>query len=141
MAAARGQLAAWSAVAQRRDMLLMLDEADPAAPALLFPAPLLRAVLSNLIRNSLQYAGPQARVVITAGPDFMQVADNGPGIPAERQASIFNPFVRGEQPDAGNLGLGLSLVQRICEHQGWRVSLESRPGQGSLFRVELAAPG
>ncbi|MNS94883.1 Sensor protein BasS [compost metagenome] len=144
VAAAQGQLAAWTPVARRRGMrltLAALDEAGQPAPALLFPAPLLRAVLSNLIRNALQYAGPRARVVITAGPDFMQVDDDGPGIPAERQASIFNPFVRGEQPDAGNLGLGLSLVQRICEHQGWRVSLESRPGQGSLFRVELAAPG
>ncbi|MGE8674553.1 MAG: sensor histidine kinase, partial [Achromobacter kerstersii] len=121
-------------------MDLTLEEADAHTKPLQFPAPLLRAVLSNLIRNSLQYAGPQAQVVITAGPDFMQVADNGPGIPLERQEAIFSPFVRGEQPDAGNLGLGLSLVQRICAHQGWQVSLQSAPGRGSVFRVELAAP-
>jgi signal transduction histidine kinase len=138
--AARGQLAAWSAVAQRRDMRLKLEVAQPEAPALQFPAPLLRAVLSNLIRNSLQYAGPDASVVITAGPDFMQVADDGPGIAAERHEAVFSPFVRGEQPDAGNLGLGLSLVQRICAHQGWRVSLQSAPGRGTVFRVDLAAP-
>lgn len=138
--AARGQLAAWSAVAQRRDMRLTLEVAQPEAPALQFPAPLLRAVLSNLIRNSLQYAGPRAGVVITAGPDFMQVADDGPGIAAERHEAVFSPFVRGEQPDAGNLGLGLSLVQRICAHQGWRVSLQSAPGRGTVFRVDLAAP-
>nr|WP_315845559.1 HAMP domain-containing sensor histidine kinase [uncultured Achromobacter sp.] len=137
--AAQGQLAAWSAVAQRRDMRLTLTLAQPEAPALEFPAPLLRAVLSNLIRNSLQYAGPQASVVITAGPDFMQVADDGPGIAAERHEAVFSPFVRGEQPDAGNLGLGLSLVQRICAHQGWRVSLQSAPGRGTVFRVDLAA--
>ncbi|EJO32307.1 two-component system sensor protein [Achromobacter marplatensis] len=138
--AARGQLAAWSTVAQRRDMRLTLELAQPEAPALQFPAPLLRAVLSNLIRNSLQYAGPRASVVITAGPDFMQVADDGPGIAAERHEAVFSPFVRGEQPDAGNLGLGLSLVQRICAHQGWRVSLQSAPGRGTVFRVDLAAP-
>jgi len=138
--AARWQLAAWSAVAQRRDMRLTLEVAQPEAPALQFPAPLLRAVLSNLIRNSLQYAGPRASVVITAGPDFMQVADDGPGIAAERHETVFSPFVRGEQPDAGNLGLGLSLVQRICAHQGWRVSLQSAPGRGTVFRVDLAAP-
>ncbi|MOA14413.1 putative sensor histidine kinase TcrY [compost metagenome] len=68
----------------------------------------------------------------------MQVADNGPGIPAARHEAIFSPFVRGEQPDSGNLGLGLSLVQRICAHQGWRVSLQSAPGCGTVFRVELA---
>lgn len=139
-ATARGQLAAWSPVAQRRGMQLTLETAGGDEPALLFPAPLLRAVLSNLIRNSLQYAGPQAWVAITAGPDFVQVEDDGPGIPVERQASLFQPFVRGGQPDDGNLGLGLSLVQRICEHQGWRVSLQSRPGQGSQFRVDLAGP-
>ncbi len=138
--AARGQLAAWSAVAQRRDMRLTLEVAQAEAPALQFPAPLLRAVLSNLIRNSLQYAGPRASVVITAGPDFMQVADDGPGIAAERHEAVFSPFVRGEQPNAGNLGLGLSLVQRICAHQGWRVSLQSAPGRGTVFRVDLAAP-
>jgi signal transduction histidine kinase len=137
---ARSQLAAWAGVAERRGMDLTLEEVAAHTKPLQFPAPLLRAVLSNLIRNSLQYAGPQAQVVITAGADFMQVADNGPGIPLERQEAIFSPFVRGEQPDAGNLGLGLSLVQRICAHQGWQVSLQSAPGRGSVFRVELAAP-
>jgi len=136
---AQAQWAAWTAVARRRGMQLRLEAAASDAPALQFPAPLLRAVLSNLIRNALQYAGPQARVVISAGPDFMQVADNGPGIPAARHEAIFSPFVRGEQPDNGNLGLGLSLVQRICAHQGWRVSLQSAPGRGTVFRVDLIA--
>ncbi|WZB75849.1 sensor histidine kinase [Achromobacter insuavis] len=153
--AAREQLAAWSAMAQRRGMSLVLEapaQASMAGPgdapaaageadAPRYPAPLLRALLSNLIRNSLQYAGPGARVTISAGPDYLQVADDGPGIPLERQEAVFSPFVRGAQPDAGNLGLGLSLVRRICEHQGWRVSLRSAPGQGSVFRVDLRTTG
>ncbi|KOQ20686.1 sensor histidine kinase [Achromobacter xylosoxidans] len=113
------------------------DGMTPAMDPPRFPAPLLRALLSNLIRNSLQYAGPGARVTISAGAQYLQVADDGPGIPAERQQAVFSPFVRGTQPAAGNLGLGLSLVQRICEHQGWRVSLQSAPGRGSVFRVDL----
>ncbi|WP_232732958.1 sensor histidine kinase [Achromobacter ruhlandii] len=150
--AAREQLAAWSAMAQRRGMSLVLEtpalpdrNAAPTGPAEAdaprYPAPLLRALLSNLIRNSLQYAGPGARVTISAGPDYLQVADDGPGIPVERQEAVFSPFVRGAQPDAGNLGLGLSLVRRICEHQGWRVALRSAPGQGSVFRVDLRTTG
>lgn len=138
--AAGEQLATWTAVAQRRGMTLVFegDEDSGAAGGYpTFPAPLLRAVLSNLIRNALQYAGPGARVTVQAGGDYLQVADDGPGIPAERQEAIFSPFVRGTQPDNGNLGLGLSLVQRICEHQGWTVSLTSAPGQGSVFRVGL----
>lgn len=140
--AAREQVSAWGAVAQRRGMTLTLqaDEVDDkqgVEPAARFPAPLLRAVLSNLIRNALQYAGPGALVTVQAGRGYLQVADDGPGIPAERQEAIFSPFVRGSQPDNGNLGLGLSLVQRICEHQGWTVSLRSQAGQGSVFRVEM----
>ena len=138
--AAREQLATWTAVAQRRGMTLVFEanaDSGAAKASPTFPAPLLRAVLSNLIRNALQYAGPGARVTIQAGGDYLQVADDGPGIPAERQEAIFSPFVRGTQPDNGNLGLGLSLVQRICEHQGWTVSLTSAPGQGSVFRVGL----
>ena len=162
--AAREQVQAWSAVAERRGMTLVLEPAasafaSPAVPTDVaaspadkadvaasldaaggiprFPAPLLRAVLSNLIRNSLQYAGPGARVMVQAGSGYLQVSDDGPGIPAERHEAIFSPFVRGSQPDNGNLGLGLSLVQRICEHQGWTVSLQSAPGQGSVFRVDL----
>ncbi len=146
---ARGQYSAWLGVAQRRDMHLTLMvptmadvKPDGATTAPTFPAPLLRAVLSNLIRNSLQYAGPDASVTIAAGADFIQVSDTGPGISAERHEAIFTPFVRGEQPDAGNLGLGLSLVKRISEHQGWHVSLQSVPGHGSVFRVDLAVgPG
>ncbi|WP_025136553.1 HAMP domain-containing sensor histidine kinase [Achromobacter sp. DH1f] len=140
--AAREQVSAWSAVAQRRGMTLTLqaDEVDDkqgVEPDARFPAPLLRAVLSNLIRNALQYAGPGALVTVQTGRGYLQVADDGPGIPAERQEAIFSPFVRGSQPDNGNLGLGLSLVQRICEHQGWTVSLRSQAGQGSVFRVEM----
>ncbi len=142
--AARQQVSAWHGVAQRRGMMLTLEADDAGASqdagaAARFPAPLLRAVLSNLIRNSLQYAGPGAHVSVQAGSGYLQVADDGPGIPAERQEAIFSPFVRGSQPDNGNLGLGLSLVQRICEHQGWKVSLQSAPGQGSVFRVTLGA--
>lgn len=140
--AAREQVSAWSAVAQRRGMTLTLQadevgDKQGVEPAARFPAPLLRAVLSNLIRNALQYAGPGALVTVQAGRGYLQVADDGPGIPAERQEAIFSPFVRGSQPDNGNLGLGLSLVQRICEHQGWTVSLRSQAGQGSVFRVEM----
>ncbi|MBB1627155.1 HAMP domain-containing sensor histidine kinase [Achromobacter sp. UMC71] len=142
--AAREQVSAWHVVAQRRGMTLTLETDDAGASqdagaAARFPAPLLRAVLSNLIRNSLQYAGPGAHVRVETGSDYLQVADNGPGIPAERQEAIFSPFVRGSQADNGNLGLGLSLVQRICEHQGWKVSLQSAPGQGCVFRVTLVA--
>ncbi|MGN4077067.1 sensor histidine kinase, partial [Burkholderia gladioli] len=67
----------------------------------------------------------------------LEVEDDGPGIAPEAQAAVFAPFVQGTNAGADNLGLGLSLVQRICQHQGWRVRLDSAPGRGCRFRVEL----
>ncbi|MFC4275712.1 sensor histidine kinase [Achromobacter aloeverae] len=106
-----------------------------ALPA--YPAPLLRIVLSNLIRNALQHATGARRVTVRAGRDSMEVRDDGAGIPADKQESAFAPFFQGHKGGAENLGLGLSLVQRICHHQHWRVTLHSMPGQGSRFHVDL----
>ena len=155
---ARDQAAVYGPLAERRGMTLRLVTDGPLTPY--YPVPLLRAVLGNLIQNALQYAGPGATVTLavrgaaSGGPPEVEVSDDGPGIAADRQASVFAPFVRGAERgaergterggerggDSYNLGLGLSLVARICEHQGWRVSLRSEPGAGAAFRVVLA-PG
>ena len=54
----------------------------------------------------------------------------------DRHERIFQPFVRGSQARGEGLGLGLSLVKRICAKQGWSVSLQSEPGH-TRFRVTL----
>ena len=50
---------------------------------------------------------------------------------------MFQPFVRGAQSRGEGLGLGLSLVKRICTHQGWTVQVRDLPPQGSAFEVSL----
>jgi signal transduction histidine kinase len=50
---------------------------------------------------------------------------------------MFEPFVRGNEKRGEGLGLGLSLVQRICENQGWTVSLTNMEPHGCRFEVEL----
>jgi signal transduction histidine kinase len=105
----------------------------------LFPAALQRIVLSNLIRNALQHAASGTRILVRADAASFEVADDGPGIAAGVKPHVFTPFVRGGEAGADNLGLGLSLVQRICEHQGWRITLDSAPGAGTRFRIELTA--
>jgi two-component system NtrC family sensor kinase len=64
------------------------------------------------------------------------VADTGPGIPSEIQARIFEPFFT-TRPLGLGTGLGLSLCQGIIEGHGGTIAVESKPGQGTLFRVEL----
>ena len=80
-----------------------------------------------------------------AGGDEVQIAvsDRGRGIEAEDLAHIFEPFYRGryaiERQIHGN-GLGLSLVKRIAEAHGGRVTVTSTPGEGTTFTMHLPAP-
>jgi two-component system sensor histidine kinase HydH len=98
-------------------------------------------VALNLIVNALQILprGGTVAVRTLSGPDghvAFEVEDDGPGIPPELQERIFAPFFTQR---AGGTGLGLALVQQIVQaHQG-SVVVDSNPGHGARFRVELPA--
>lgn len=97
---------------------------------------LLGSVMSTLLRNALHYTeSGTVRLVIENGG--FRVEDTGVGVPPEEQERIFQPFVRGPATRGEGLGLGLSLVRRICAHQGWSVSLQQRSPQGSCFQVRF----
>ncbi|MFM7052279.1 MAG: sensor histidine kinase [Planctomycetota bacterium] len=68
----------------------------------------------------------------------VHVIDTGPGIPAERHAEIFRPYVSGRK---GGSGLGLAVTRRIVEEHGGRIDLHSEPGRGSDFAVRLPVDG
>jgi signal transduction histidine kinase len=96
----------------------------------------LSSVMSNLLRNALHYTEQgQVRLVLEA--KGFRVEDSGYGIPPEQQERMFQPFVRGTEARGEGLGLGLSLVKRICEHEGWQVGVAELQPQGSCFRVQL----
>ena len=104
-------------------------------------------VLKNLLSNAVKYSPRGGAVTVTAGPapglDRMielAVEDEGVGIPAAALPRIFDKYVRVPDPDtatARGLGLGLALVKALAEAHGGSVAVESRPGQGSRFRVLL----
>ncbi|MDR1423230.1 MAG: HAMP domain-containing histidine kinase [Azoarcus sp.] len=97
---------------------------------------LLRSIMTNLLRNALHYTERGfVRLVLEA--DGFRVEDSGIGIPAGQHAQIFQPFARGSRARGEGLGLGLSLVERICAKQGWRISLTSEVGSGTCFKVSL----
>lgn len=101
-----------------------------------YPATFLRTVMSNLLRNALHYTERGAvRLVLFSGG--FRVEDTGPGIAPEQQSQLFQPFRRGSRVRGEGLGLGLSLVKRICEHQGWSVTMLPAQPRGCIFRVEL----
>lgn len=104
---------------------------------------LLVSVVSNLVRNAIRYIGERperfirVRVSEHARTVSIEVADTGPGLPRGLGARVFDPYVRGPSAPGSGLGLGLATVKRIVEAHGGSVGVESKPCEGSTFRVEL----
>jgi signal transduction histidine kinase len=106
---------------------------------------LVREALANYLTNAIKYTQSGGSVVVSAshaqGIVRLTVTDNGPGIPAEEQARLFQEFARvgkGGVKSHG-IGLGLSIVRRIAEAHGGRVGVVSDPGHGSAFFLEFRA--
>ncbi|UVM53085.1 HAMP domain-containing protein [Pseudomonas sp. B21-015] len=96
----------------------------------------LQSVMGNLLRNAWHYTD-HGYIRLTLRAHGFSVEDSGIGIPKEKRQAMFQPFVRGDERRGEGLGLGLSLVQRICTHQNWRVELSSLQPNGCCFTVEL----
>jgi len=129
-------------VAQARDVAISTASRDMVEvttnPDLLF-----RCVL-NLADNGIKYSGPGSAVSIsvrTAGQEaVIDVADNGPGIPQENLARVFDRFYRvdkGRSRREGGTGLGLAIVKELVESLGGSVSVVSEVGRGSTFTIRL----
>jgi two-component system sensor histidine kinase PilS (NtrC family) len=112
---------------------------------------LLHRVVSNLVLNAVQAAGGKASVTVRTGsahptelpggagiekPVALSVSDNGPGIPAEVQGRLFEPFATGRK---GGTGLGLAIVQRAVEAHRGLVIVDTKAGSGTTFTVYFPA--
>jgi signal transduction histidine kinase len=115
---------------------LALDYFPDHASQASYNATFLYAVMGNLLRNALHYTD-QGFIRLTLLPNGFTVEDSGVGIPEEKREAMFQPFVRGNEKRGEGLGLGLSLVQRICENQGWTVSLDTMEPNGCRFSVDF----
>jgi signal transduction histidine kinase len=93
----------------------------------------LRFVLANLIRNAVDYT-ERGFVRVAYAARRLTVADSGRGISAEHLPRVFERFFRADG-GADGVGLGLSIVKRICDHYGWRVEVRSTPAAGSTFSI------
>jgi two-component system phosphate regulon sensor histidine kinase PhoR len=101
-------------------------------------------VLLNLLDNAVKYSPPKAavrvRAVAAGGMARISLADHGPGIPPDALPRLFERFYRvdaGRSRDEGGTGLGLAIVKHIVQLHGGQVWVESTPGSGSTFHVEL----
>jgi PAS domain S-box-containing protein len=100
----------------------------------------LEQVTANLLSNALKYgAGNPITIGVERAGDRARLTmqDRGPGIPPEAQARIFERFERAEQRRTGGLGLGLYIVRQLVTAHGGEVRVDSTPGHGATFTVEL----
>ncbi|HVV72607.1 MAG TPA: ATP-binding protein, partial [Verrucomicrobiae bacterium] len=124
----------------RVDLISPLGEAYAHAPTL-------KQILSNLIANSLKFVPPgrkpQIRILTTPKGGFVRlwVEDNGIGVPAEHHEKIFGLFQRlHDARTYPGTGIGLALVRKGAERMGGQAGVESEPGEGSRFWVDLPSP-
>jgi signal transduction histidine kinase len=98
---------------------------------------LFRAV-RNLIENAIRHtpAGVSIEVEVTEG-GIVRVLDDGPGVPAADRESIFRRFWRRDRGKADSRGLGLAIVARVAEAHEGSISVDERPGGGSIFTLKL----
>ncbi|WP_127477681.1 sensor histidine kinase [Sulfurivermis fontis] len=104
-----------------------------ARPEVAVERPLLAIALGNLVRNAFAYT-EQGQVAITLTGTDITVADTGPGVPPEDLCCLFEHTAHSRRATRG-AGIGLPLVKRIADRQGWRVSVSSAAGQGATFRL------
>ena len=125
-----------------------LENHVPASLVVLADSDRMRQVVSNLVDNAIKYgrAGGKTLVegrVLPDGRPEIAVIDDGPGIPGDAQARIFERFYRVDKArsrEQGGTGLGLSIVKHVVQAHGGEVKIESEPGAGSSFIVTLPAP-
>jgi two-component system phosphate regulon sensor histidine kinase PhoR len=120
----------------------------PASLIVLADSDRIRQVISNLVDNAIKYGRPGGTTtvggrVLSDGRIEVTVSDDGPGIPREAQERIFERFYRVDKArsrEQGGTGLGLAIVKHVVQAHGGEVRVESEPGSGARFIINLPAP-
>ena len=119
------------------DKGLAFDLVVEAEDSVGYNAVYLSRILFNLLQNAHRYTDT-GEVRLTIGNGWLRVEDTGQPIPSAQHAAIFDLFFRGEGAVGDGLGLGLSLVKRICQAKGWSVEVSTQEPRGNCFLVRLA---
>lgn len=134
-----------AALAKGLELYSAIDEALPKRVA--GDPDRLRQILDSLLDNALKFTheGEITLVVTDCGHSLVRftVHDSGIGVSEEQQRKIFELFSQGDGSSTrqyGGLGLGLTLSQQLARHMGGGIRLESQPGRGTTFHVELPLP-
>jgi two-component system OmpR family sensor kinase len=104
----------------------------------------LRQIVDNLLSNARAHTPPRSPVHVTVGREdgraVLVVRDEGPGLEPEHAAHVFQRFYRSDESRSrasGGVGLGLAIVAAVADAHGGAASVDSTPGAGAAFRVDL----
>jgi len=111
---------------------------SPDVPPVAFDAELMERVIANLLLNAAQASPPGGVVTVKTRVNDsaaeIAVIDRGSGIDPKNLENIFNPFFT-TKPDG--MGFGLAIISKIVDEHGGHIAVESTPGEGSVFRIQL----
>jgi len=119
---------------------ITLDVPERVPPQVIADPRRVRQILRNLLTNAIRYGGPHRRVVTGTLFDrvWLEVRDDGEGIPNDDAERIFEPYVTGNAGVQGSVGLGLAVARQLAELMEGSLRY-SRTGGESIFRLELPA--
>jgi signal transduction histidine kinase/DNA-binding response OmpR family regulator len=131
-----------------RKRLTFVADVDPALPAVIADREKLSAVIENLVINAIKFTPEGGRITVAGSRAAgaarsavdIRVADTGIGIPEDQIGRIFNRFHQVDGSSTrrfGGVGLGLAIVKSILEAHGSTITVESKPGKGTVFRFSL----
>jgi signal transduction histidine kinase len=132
----------WRAAALDKGLEWSAD-ISPSLPDMDIDPDRIGQVIGNLLSNAIKYTPAGGKVLIQARSDqtevLITVSDTGPGIIADEQERVFEPFYRSsfERRFPQGLGLGLTIARDLVEAHGGELEVSSRPGEGSNFIVHL----
>ena len=133
--------------AQRHGHTLTLDIA-PDIPDMVGDRDRILQVMMNVVSNAIKYTPDGGQIAISAGRNplrvWMEVSDNGIGIPEADRPRIFERFYRVDKArsrESGGTGLGLSIAKEIVDRHEGIIALVDRPGPGTTIRIELPIEG
>ena len=103
----------------------------------------LERIVGNLVANAMRHSRGTRAVLacrMIAGHPTIIISDNGRGIDTAKQTTLFHDFARREREDGEGLGVGLGIARRLAHSLGARLSLRSKPGQGTRLAISFDAP-
>lgn len=130
--------ARWTATAIRRQQSLVLVPVATEAPVLCAQRDLARTI-DAVLDNALRYSPPGTTVTLRVGATFVEVLDEGPGVPPGERETVFERFRRGAAGRRGpaGTGLGLAIAREMMRRWEGDVQLDGAPGGGTRVRIEL----